>query len=58
MIDEDALLDYLASILVEAFLDRKVKTDPNFKDPRINKPIHDLIEDSKQRGKYDRKANK
>jgi hypothetical protein len=34
MIDEDALLDYLASILVEAFLDRKVKTDPNFKDPR------------------------
>jgi hypothetical protein len=45
MIDEDAMLDYLASILVEAFLDRKVNTDPNFKDPRINKPIHDLIKD-------------
>ncbi len=48
----DLTLNYLAEILVDAFLDKMVDEDPNFRDPRINKPIYDLINESKKRNKY------
>ena len=48
---EDMKLNYLAEILVEAYLDERVANDSSFIDPRINKPIYDLIRDSKERGK-------
>jgi len=47
----DLAVNYLAEILVEAFLDKQAKENPDFKDPRINKPIYDLIRDSKNREK-------
>jgi hypothetical protein len=47
----DLAVNYLAEILVEAFLDKQVKENPEFKDPRINKPIYDLINESKKRRK-------
>lgn len=47
--DTDMALNYLAETLVDAFLDKMVDEDPNFKDPRINQPIYDLIKESKKR---------
>ncbi len=45
----DLALNYLAETLVDAFIDKMVDEDPKFKDPRINKPIYDLVNESKKR---------
>jgi len=47
--NEHLALDYLAQILVDVFLDKMIDEDPNFKDPRINQPIYDLVNESKKR---------
>lgn len=52
--DTELALNYLSEILVEAFLDKMVKEDPNFRDPRINKPVYDLIRNSKDRERYEK----
>lgn len=44
-------LNYLAEILVDIYFDEKVAKNPDFKDPRINKPIYDLVSESKKREK-------
>lgn len=49
--NEHLALDYLAQILVDAFFDKMVDEDPNYKDPRINQPIYDLVNESKRRNK-------
>lgn len=42
-------LNYLSEILVETFLDKMVKEDTNFIDPRIKQPIYDLVNEGKKR---------
>lgn len=56
-IRDNMALDYLAKILVQAYLDSKTKNDQNFRAPRISLPIYDLIKVSKEREKL-RKRNK
>ncbi len=51
----DQEIDYLARILVEAFIKKKMKENPNIKDPRPLMEIRKLVEDSKMRRKL---ANK
>lgn len=48
----DQELDYLASILTEAYIKKKMKENPDMKDPRQLMEIRRLIEESKKRSKF------